>query len=115
MNHRESLIENSVREFKGHIPDEVKGIGIKFISEFDVKYLIFSSLVNDEIDAAILEVIQDILVSEGAVKDHLGNIDWRFDISYEILNTATKIEESIGASDFVWIYLKGIIPLPATP
>jgi hypothetical protein len=105
MSNNQDLIDDSFLQFEG-IPTQVKGICLKYISEFHVRYLIYSLSSDDEIKAEV-EVIHDILTNGGLKFDTGGwVIGFRYVIEYEFFPSVERINEDVKYAKFHWIYPK---------
>lgn len=100
-------MEDSVLQFTGNISEDISYICLQYLSEFHVKYLICSSLLNKQIDSDIEEVLHDILTNGGVKYDANGNvIGFKYVITYEFLPSLESILEAVKQSKFAWIYRK---------
>jgi hypothetical protein len=99
------IIEDSILQFKGNIPDDVKGICLKYISEFHITYLIYPSSSSSKVKSEIEDVLHDILSNGGVKFDRDGNVKgYKYFIEYEFLSSIEKIMESVKGVKFAWIY-----------
>lgn len=100
------LIEDSILQFKGNIPHDIRSIHIKFISEFHVEYLFLSDSSDLEaISSDMEDILHDILTNAGLETNDRGDvIGFRFDIDYKFFVLPLELEKSIEGKDVVCIY-----------
>lgn len=91
-----SIVESHIIGFE----KEILCFGV-VITGFHLKYYVLSEKINEDIDANILEVVQDILTELDNIKG-----DSMYDIEYEIFDSLLEFENEINENNFICLYIK---------
>jgi hypothetical protein len=87
MKDRETIFKKSVLEFKGELPDYVKGVFMKFSGDYELKYFICSSSLNEDLNYTVECILHEILTNLGIIRDRKGEVTgYKFKIDYEIVS-----------------------------